>query len=171
MAERLNDPVYTARVTEILDRLDAVEPKLRRSRTDRYLARFRNTMAVIALVAFVLAGLAIAKANTVGRASTAEAKRQAVASKHIADCINRALGLRAAVGQRDPVINKVLRRPGDALVTDSDATRAVFRALNEAQAKPPTLATRALFFDVSLHAQLVLDANQADRAAHPIGVC
>lgn len=111
-------------------------------------------LAVITAVAF---GVAYA------HGSAALARAQAVAR-----CINGAIATRSVVGQRDPFLNGVLDRPGGTLVTDSDANRAVYRELNRLRAGR---ASDGDFFAASVHAQAVLDNNDAFRKAHPLGRC
>lgn len=169
MAYRLEDPDYAQRVGRLLDRLEELKPVLVRTQHDKWLGWFRNAMAVVSLIAFVVAGLALTKAHQSDQES-AEHTRQ------LATCINDVLGTRSTVGVPDPLLNHVLNTPQaprtpHQLVTDTDANRAVYRELNKMQSEVPSEQTRAEFFAVSKAAQRVLDANQEFRATHPLGRC
>lgn len=88
------------------------------------------------------------------------------------NCTNSAVGTRSNVGTPDPVLNRVLGRPAQSPVGDSDATRAVYRELNHLQVTQVQRdAYKAAFAPVLLHAQQVLDANQKYRLANPLGRC
>lgn len=165
---RLNDPSYVEDLRQLLDRLEELAPVIRRSRFERLLARFRNTMAVVALAGFILAGVAIYRIGDVGQSATHSARQEAAVSRKIADCINTVLALRSVVGRPDAFLNTVLDRAASTPVTDADANRAAYRELNRARSGR---ATSSDFFQTLIHAQRALDANEAFRHAHPLGRC
>lgn len=164
MPHRLDDPVHAERVRELLNRLEELEPILRRSPRERWLSRFRNVMAVVSLGSFILAGAAIAKVRQ-------SDSRNAQAGKAQSECLNRVLAERATVADRETAARREYALSQRAFADGNKTSVELIL-----QRKPLAGLKLLNAIDVSFSAATAkfiseLDAIQAFRDAHPLGAC